>query len=171
MRETSHTTSLTATFVTLQQKRSCNTANIFLQWKQIHLRSALIYAIYHAYAYTWDLEYDAVQSGMGTAVAQWLRCRATNRKFAGSIPAGGSGFFIDIKSFRSHWPWGWLSLWVFRGGKGGRCVRLTTYHHPVPLSQNLGTLTYWNPLGLSRPVTGLLYLYLLQYGINSPTFR
>ena len=35
---------------------------------------------------------------MGTAVAQWLRCCATNRKVAGSIPAGVSGFFIDIKS-------------------------------------------------------------------------
>jgi len=34
------------------------------------------------------------------------------------------------------------------------------YHHPVPLSWNLGTLTSWNPLGHSRPVTGLLYLYL-----------
>jgi hypothetical protein len=38
-----------------------------------------------------------------TAVAQWLRCCATNRKFAGSIPAGISGFFIDIKYFRSHY--------------------------------------------------------------------
>jgi len=37
----------------------------------------------------------------GTAVAQWLRCCARNRKVAGSIPAGVSGFFIDIKSFRS----------------------------------------------------------------------
>ena len=37
----------------------------------------------------------------GTAVAQWLRCCATNRKVAGSIPAC-VGFFIDIKSFRSH---------------------------------------------------------------------
>jgi len=36
---------------------------------------------------------------MGTAVAQWLRCCATNQKVAGSIPAGVSGFFIDIKSF------------------------------------------------------------------------
>jgi len=44
-------------------------------------------------------------------------------------------------------------------GKGGRCVRLTTYHHPVPLSRNLGTLNSWNPLGPSEPVTGLLYLY------------
>ena len=40
---------------------------------------------------------------MGTTVAQWLRCSATNRKVAGSIPAGVSGFFIDIKSFRSHY--------------------------------------------------------------------
>jgi len=39
----------------------------------------------------------------GTAVAQWLRCCATNRKVAGSIPVGVSGFFIDMKSFRSHY--------------------------------------------------------------------
>ena len=35
------------------------------------------------------------------------------------------------------------------------------YHHPVPLSRNLGTLNSWNPLGLSRPVTGLIYLFTL----------
>jgi len=34
-------------------------------------------------------------------VAQWLRCCATNRKVAGV-----SGFFIDIKSFRSHYGTG-----------------------------------------------------------------
>ena len=39
----------------------------------------------------------------GTAVAQRLRRCTTNRKVAGSIPAGVSGFFIDIKSFRSHY--------------------------------------------------------------------
>jgi len=39
----------------------------------------------------------------GSAVAQWLRCCATNQKVAGSISAGVSGFFIDIKSFRSHY--------------------------------------------------------------------
>jgi len=38
-----------------------------------------------------------------TAVAQWLRCCSTNWKVAASIPAGGSGFFIDIKNFRSHY--------------------------------------------------------------------
>ena len=41
--------------------------------------------------------------GRRTAVAQWLRCCVTNRKVAGSIPAGISGLFIDIKSFRSHY--------------------------------------------------------------------
>ena len=40
---------------------------------------------------------------LGTAVAQWLRCCATNWKVAGSILAGVSGFFIDIKSFWSHY--------------------------------------------------------------------
>ena len=39
---------------------------------------------------------------LGKAVAQWLRCHATNRKVAGSIPAGVIGFFIDIKYFWSH---------------------------------------------------------------------
>jgi len=41
------------------------------------------------------------QHRLGTAVVQWLRCCATIRKVAGSIPAGVSGFFIDIKSFWS----------------------------------------------------------------------
>jgi len=45
-------------------------------------------------------------------------------------------------------------------GKGGRCVMLTTYHNPVPLSRNQETLITWNPLGHSRPVTGLIYLFL-----------
>jgi hypothetical protein len=37
------------------------------------------------------------------AGGQWLRCCATNLKVAGSIPPGVSGFFIDVKSFRSHY--------------------------------------------------------------------
>ena len=32
-----------------------------------------------------------------------LDFRATNRKVAGSIPAGVSGFFIDVKFFRPHY--------------------------------------------------------------------
>jgi hypothetical protein len=33
------------------------------------------------------------------------------------------------------------------GGKDSHCVRLTTYHLQVPMSQNLGALTSHNPLG------------------------
>ena len=40
---------------------------------------------------------------LGTAVAQWLMCCVTNRKVTCSISVGISGFFIDIKSFRSHY--------------------------------------------------------------------
>jgi len=36
-------------------------------------------------------------------LVQWLRCCATNRKVAGSIPASVSGFFVDIKSFQLHY--------------------------------------------------------------------
>ena len=36
-------------------------------------------------------------------MAQWLRCCATNRRVAGSIPDGVIGIFNDIKSFRSHY--------------------------------------------------------------------
>jgi len=49
---------------------------------------------------TFQLKSDNIP---GTVVVQWLRCCATNRKIVGSIPAGVSGFFIDIKSFRSHY--------------------------------------------------------------------
>jgi len=45
----------------------------------------------------------------GTAVAQWLKCCARNRKVAGSIPASVSEFFIDTKFFRSHYGPGVVS--------------------------------------------------------------
>ena len=68
-----------------------NAANLSLkQLKSIH--TAIYIVLTKHYTFT-----------VGTAVAQWLRCCATNQKVAGSIPAGVSGFFIDIKSFRLHY--------------------------------------------------------------------
>ena len=102
----------------------------------------------------------------GTAVAQRLRCCATHRKVGGSIPASVREFFINIKFFRSHYGPRVDSASnineyqeYFRGGRSGRCVRLTTYHHPASLKRNRGTLTSRNPLGHSGPVMGLLYFF------------
>jgi len=89
-------------------------------------------------------------------------------KAAVSIPDDVTGIFHwhnpsgRTMALGSTQPLTEMSTRSFTGGKGGQCVRLTTYHHPVPLSRNLGTLTSWNPLGLSRPVIGLIYLYLLR---------
>jgi hypothetical protein len=56
------------------------------------------------------------------------------------------------------------------GGKGSRCVRLTTYHLHVPMSRSLGALNSWNPVGLFRPVMRQLYLYLkCKYDNNTHT--
>ena len=49
---------------------------------------------------------DSTVTSWRTAVAQRLRCCATNRKVTGSIPAGVSGFFVDRSSFLSHYGLG-----------------------------------------------------------------
>ena len=91
---------------------------------------------------------------LGTAAGQWLRCCATNRKVAGSIPAGVIGIFHwhEILPI-ALWPWGWLSLqqkWVpraFPGGKGGRCVRLTTLPPSCAVVMKSGNLNFLEPSG------------------------
>jgi len=39
-------------------------------------------------------KYEIVLNNLGTAVTQWLKCCATNRKVAGSIPDGVIGMFL-----------------------------------------------------------------------------
>jgi len=51
------------------------------------------------------------------------------------------------------------------------CLCWQPYHHPVPLSWNLGTLTSWNPLGHSRPATGLLYLKAITIDSSGPIYH
>jgi hypothetical protein len=67
-----------------------------------------------------------------------------------------------------------MSTRLILGAKGGRCVRLTTYHLHVPMSRNLGVLTSWNPVGLFRPVMGQLFLYefyLYTHGIQDTWYE
>ena len=101
-----------------------------------------------------------------TAVAQWLRWCATNRNVAGSIPDGVIRIFYwhnppdRTMALGSTQPLTEMSTRrISRGVNEAGAYGWQPYHLPVPLSWNLGTLTSWNPLGLSRPVTGLVYLF------------
>ena len=77
-------------------------------------------------------------------------------------------FFIDIKSFRSHYGPGVDSAsnekWVpgaFLGGKGGRCVRLTTLSSSCAIvmkSGNLNFLELSGPLRASNGTTLPFYI-------------
>ena len=68
-----------------------------LQYLHLDVRHDLVHNIHSIAIYISQDEY------VGTAVAQWLTCCVTNRKVARSIAAGIIGFFIGIKSFRSHY--------------------------------------------------------------------
>ena len=115
----------------------------------------------------------------GTAVAQWLRCCAANRKVTGSIPDGVIGIFywhnpsdrtygpgVDSASNRNEYQENFLKV-------NSACSQISWQRYfPVPLSWNLGNLTSRNPLGHSRPVTGLLYFYSsLELSTTSQSFR
>jgi hypothetical protein len=100
-------------------------------------------------------------NGAGTAVAQWLRYCGTNWKVAGSIPACVNGFFIDIKSFRSHYGSGVDSASNrneyrehFLGVKSGRCVRLTTLPPSCAVVTKSGNPKFLEPSGRVQAFNG-----------------
>jgi len=47
---------------------------------------------------------------MDTSWCSWLRHCATNRKVAGSIPDGLTGFVVELILLVALWIWGALSL-------------------------------------------------------------
>ena len=95
-----------------------------------------------------------------------------HEKDAASIPAGVSGIFIDIKSFRSHYGPGVDSASnrneykeYFLGGKGGRCVRLTTYHHPGAVVTKSVSLNFLEPSGSVQACNGDCFNFTPEVGV------
>ena len=102
----------------------------------------------------------------GTRWRSWLRHCATSRKVAGSIPDGVIKIFLwrklsgcTVALGLTH-PLTAMSTRYISGGKGGRYVGLTTLPPSMPIVLKSGSLNLWNPQGLSRPVMGLVYLYI-----------
>jgi len=105
----------------------------------------------------------------GTRWRSWLRHCATSRKVAVSIPDGVTGIFLLHNPSGRTMALGLtqpltemstrnISLGVKRPVR--RTDNLTTFI--CRLSWNLEATFSWNPQGLSRPVMGLLYLFMPQ---------
>ena len=76
--------------------------------------------------------------------------------------------FLLTKSFRSHYGPGVDSASnrneyheYFLGGKGGRCIRLTTLRPSCTVVMKSGNLNFLEPCGHLGPVTGLIYIYFI----------
>ena len=99
-------------------------------------------------------------------MAQWLRRCATNRKVADRLQMVSLLFFMDIKSFRSHYsPEVDIASnrneyqEYFLGVKSGRYVRLTTLPPSGAIVMKSGNLNFLEPSGHLGPVMGLIYLW------------
>jgi hypothetical protein len=94
----------------------------------------------------------------------WLRHCATNRQVAGSIPDGVSRFFHwhntvgRTMALGSTQPLTEISTRnISWGVKAAGAYGLQPTTFMCRLSRNLGASASWHPVGLSRPVTGLLF--------------
>ena len=82
---------------------------------------------------------------------------------------------IDSGCRRGFFPWHPTVPWVDSaskneyqdnpGGKGGRCVRLTTYHLLVPIVKKSGSLNLLEPCGPVQACSGtaLPFIYIYIY--------
>jgi hypothetical protein len=127
------------------------------------LLSTVCYVCYIGCAVDYNLY---VFIDFGGVVVKALRYKPTGRGF----DSRWCHWDFSVTFCRSHYDPGVDSASnsneyqvYFLGVKAAGAQGWQPYHHPVPWSWNLRTLTSWNPLGHSRPVTGLLYLYLYVF--------
>jgi len=89
-------------------------------------------------------------------VAQGLRCCATNRKVVGSIPFGVSGFFSEIKTFRSH-----NGLGVDSASNRNE-YQLTTLPPSCAIVTKSGNLNFLEPSGPLRACNGTAFIFYYE---------
>jgi len=98
----------------------------------------------------------------------WLRHCATSRKVACSIPDGVIGIFhghnlsgrtMALGFAQSLAEMSTRNISWRGGGKGGRCIGLTTLPSSCADCLEIWEPQPWNSQGLSRPVKGLLYIH------------
>jgi len=98
----------------------------------------------------------------------WLRHRAPSRKVAGSIPDSVIGIFNWHNPFDRTMALGSTQPLTEMSTRsiswGVKADNLSTFM--CWLSWNLGASNFWNTQGLSRPVMGLLYLFLRAEGLG-----
>ena len=110
----------------------------------------------------------------GTAVAQLLRCCATNRKVAGSIPDGVIGIFHwhnpydRTMALGSTQPLTEMRPRGFPGGKCGRCIGLTTLPPSCAVVMKSGNLNFLKPSGPPHACNGTVLPYLFSWGYSIP---
>ena len=103
---------------------------------------------------------------------KWLRRCATSRTVSGSIPVGVTGFFGDIFPSDLTMALGSIQSLVkmstgdIPGGKGGRCVRLTSpllcvECHEIWEPKSPGTL--WATPGLLRDSLTDIYCKVMNF--------
>ena len=122
--------------------------------------------LYRDCFYTWRTDFygpatatlakiDRAYLESGTAVAQWLRCCATNWKVAGSIPDGVNRIFYWHNPSDLTMDLGMTQPLTemstvpgsFPGGKGGRCVSLSTLPPSCAVVMKSGNLNFQEPFG------------------------
>jgi len=145
-------------------------------FKKIRIQNRT-YNYTYAYSFSLYVLHFVLPIYVGGGDTGWrslLRHCATSRKVAGSIPVGVLEFFIviilpthngpgvDSASNRNEYQE------YFLGGKGGRCVGLTT----LPPSWNLGSLKLLEPSGPVQACNWIvLRLLLFITGTRTNFFR
>ena len=108
----------------------------------------------------WSGDFGGHSVRLGTAVAQWLRCYATNWKVTGSIPGRAIGIFHRhnpsdcTMTLGLTQPLTEISTRRISWGKCNWCLRLTTLPPSCAVVMKSGNLNFLEPSGPLQACNG-----------------